>query len=240
MTKPALIHVVDVETTGLLETDRVVELAAVEVTGVVADPTTGLVQWRVGAPVSSFVNPQRPIPPEASGVHHICDEDVSGAPWLGDAIGEVLPLWETTVDVVAAHNAKFDKPFLPPLAVKRWICTWRCSMHVFPDAPSFSNGALFYYLGFKRGLGAPAPHRAGFDVWMTAHILTRLLEERSVDDLLKLSRKAVVLKRVPFGKHFNELWTEIPDGYLDWASKQDFEPDVKFTVKTEIARRAAL
>jgi exodeoxyribonuclease X len=74
---------------------------------------------------------------------------------------------------------------------------------------------------------------------MTAHILCRLLAERSVDELLKLSTKAVVLKKVGFGKHRGQLWTDVPDSYLTWASGQDFEPDVKFTVKTELARRAA-
>lgn len=232
------IVVIDCETTGLdPEHNRVVEIAAVEV----FLREDGSASWVVGAPVSSYVNPQCPIPPEASGVHHIVDEDVAGAPWLGNAIAKIMPGWETGVDVVAAHNAKFDKPFLPPLSGKRWICTWRCAMHTWPDAPSFKNGALFYYLGFKRGPNAPAPHRAGFDALMTAHILTRLLAERSVDELLKLARKAVVLKKVPFGMHYGKFWEEVPSSYLDWAKgKDDLDPDVKFTVKHEIARRAAL
>lgn len=229
------IHVIDTETTGLdPATCRVVEVAAVEV-----ENSAGDAPWSVGVPVSSFVNPQCPIPPEASGIHHIVDEDVAGAPWLGVAISKILPEWERVVDVVAAHNAKFDKPFLPPLKDKRWICTWRCAMHCFPDAPSFANGSLFYWLGFKRGPVAQ-PHRAAYDAWMTAHILCRLLDDHSVDDLLKLSRKAVVLKKVSFGKHFGQLWAEVPDSYLAWCSgKDDFDPDVKFTVKTELARRAA-
>ncbi len=237
MIKPTVIHVVDCETTGLdSEKDRVVEVAAVQVT---ADECGG---WMIGEPASSLVNPQCPIPPETSGIHHIVDEDVIGAPWLGDALKIVLtPIWETSVDVVAAHNAKFDKGFLPPLKDKRWLCTWRCAMHVWPDAPSFSNGSLFYWLGFRRGANPPAPHSAGFDAWMTAHILCRLLEERSVDDLLKLSRKAVLLKKIHFGMHRGKLWTEIDIGYLKWADGQkDMDPDIKFTVKSELARRAAL
>ena len=72
---------------------------------------------------------------------------------------------------------------------------------------------------------------------MTAFILTKLLDERTVEALLKLSTKAVLLKKVSFGKHFGQLWTEVPDSYLDWAVRQDFEPDEKFTIKSEIARR---
>ena len=65
----------------------------------------------------------------------------------------------------------------------------------------------------------------------------RLLTERSIEELLKLSKKAVVLKKVGFGKHFGMLWADVPGSYLEWASRQDFDPDIKFTVQHEIARR---
>jgi DNA polymerase-3 subunit epsilon len=64
-----------------------------------------------------------------------------------------------------------------------------------------------------------------------------LLAERTVDELLKLSTKAVVLRTVGFGKHFGKLWAETPIDYLEWAQKQDFDADVKFTIKHELARR---
>jgi DNA polymerase-3 subunit epsilon len=66
-----------------------------------------------------------------------------------------------------------------------------------------------------------------------------LLQERTLDELLRLSTKAVVLKKVGFGKHFGRLWTEVPEDYLGWGARQDFDPDVKFTIKSEIARRRA-
>jgi exodeoxyribonuclease X len=227
------IFVIDTETTGLdPASDRTVEIAAVEVFETLGGA------WYVGEGVGCFVNPRRSIPPEASAVHHITDEDVVGAPDMGEALDRVLtPMWQTAVDIVAAHNAPFDKGFLPPLKEKRWIDTHRCALHVWPDAPNHKNQTLRYWL--KLGKMAGDPHRALFDAQVTAHILCRLLAERTVDDLLKLSRKCVVLKKVGFGKHFGQLWTEVPPDYLQWASRQDFEPDVKFTVKTEIARRAA-
>ncbi len=231
------IFVIDCETTGLDPAhDRVVELAAVEVR-----QASDLKRWVAGHGAQSFVNPHIPVPPESSGIHHIIDADVVGAPDLGEALDHVLtPMWRESVDIVAAHQARFDHGFLPPLKEKRWLCTWRCSLHVWPDAPTHSNAGLFYWLGFPR-LTSVEHHRALFDATLTAHILRRLLEERSVDELLKLSRKAVVLKKVSFGMHFGKLWTEVPGSYLEWARNiDDFDPDVKFTIKTEIARRAAL
>ena len=55
----------------------------------------------------------------------------------------------------------------------------------------------------------------------------------------RLSTKAVVLRKVGFGKHFGSLWADVPLDYLEWCARQDFDPDVKFTVKSELARRAS-
>lgn len=230
-----IITVVDTETTGLdPSADRVVELAAVRLESI-----DGPLKWAVGEPTSSFVNPRKPIPPDLTAVHHIIDADVADAPDLGEAIDRVLtPFWRECVDVVAAHNARFDRDFLPPLKDKRWLDTYRCALHVWPDAPSFKNAALYYWRGFPR-IEPVEAHRAGYDTLLTAHVLQALLAERAVDELLKLSTKTVLLKKVGFGKHFGELWTDVPDSYLDWGAKQDFDPDVRFTIRKEIARRCA-
>jgi exodeoxyribonuclease X len=235
-----IIHVLDTETTGLDPAkDSVVEIASVELVGAIAEGKTGPTQWQIGDIASSYVNPHKPIPPEASGIHHILDADVADAPDLGEAIDHVLtPMWRESVDIVAAHNARFDRDFLPPLKDKRWIDTWRCALHVWPDAPSHANCALYYWRKFPR-LSAIAHHSALFDATVTAHLLCQLLAERGLDELLKLSTKAAVLRKVNFGKHRGALWTEVPIDYLAWAAKQDFDPDVNFTIKTEMARRSA-
>lgn len=228
------IFVIDTETTGLdPAVDRVVEIAAVEMS--LADGA-----WSIGAGAVSFVNPRRPIPPEASAVHHILDADVAAAPDMLEAIDKVLPVtWRDSVDLVAAHNARFDLSFLPMLKEKRWIDTYRCALHVWPDAPRHNNCTLFYWLGCPRPAEVRA-HSALFDAHVTAHLLSRLLENLTVDDLLKLSTKLVVLKTCRFGKHSGALWMDVPLDYLQWASRQDFDPDVAFTVKHEIQRRKSL
>jgi exodeoxyribonuclease X len=228
-----IIHVLDTETTGLEpETHRVIELAAVELVEV--EPGS----WKIGDGRDSLVNPHREISFEAMGVHHIQNKDVAEAPDLDEAIERVLsPTWRETVDIVAGHNCRFDRDMLAPLRDKRWLDTYRCAMHVWPDAPNFKNGTLFYWSGCTDA-GVPRAHSSLFDAHMTAHILIKLLSLRSVDDLLRLSTKACVLKKVGFGKHFGKLWTEVDFGYLEWAAKNiTDDPDVKFTVRTEIDRR---
>lgn len=223
-----IINVLDTETTGLdPEVDRVVEIAAIEVEEI--DHNV----WRIGDGHSSLVNPHREISFEAMGIHHIQNEHVADAPELEDAIARVLV---SPVDIIAGHNCRFDRDMLPTLRDKRWLDTYRCSMHIWPDAPNFKNGTLFYWLGCAEDR-APQSHSALFDAHMTACILIKLLDERSVDDLLLLSTKACLLKKVGFGKYFGKLWEEVPTDYLDWGKNQEFDPDVKFTIKSEIARR---
>ena len=92
---------------------------------------------------------------------------------------------------------------------------------------------------------------------MTAHILARLLAERAVDELVELSKAPVLLRKVSFGKHYGESWSDVPTDYLDWilskvatiawsrAAGHSVEqglfddPDIIFTVRTEKARRSA-
>lgn len=237
-----LIYVLDTETTGLdPDADRVVEIAAVPVRGHFAGDTPDGVIWEVLDGAATLVKPGRPIPPEASGVHHIIDADVADAPHLGHALDLVLgPMWDNHVDYVAAHNARFDKPMVPPLREKRWIDTYRSAIHTWPDAPNHKNQTLRYWLGIDLPRDAAA-HRALADAAVTAHILVRLLQKHSVEDLFKLSRKAALLKTIPLGEHYGKPWAEVPTDYLEWMMTKlaKWEPDVRFTLKTELARRGA-
>jgi exodeoxyribonuclease X len=219
-----MITVLDVETTGLDPTDAVVEIAAV-----------CLDNGNVGEPIASFVKPDRPIPPEASGIHGIIDVDVAEAPELRLAVALVVPANTT---FVAAHNARFDRSCLPMLHDKAWIDTYRVSLHLWKDAPNFRNMTLRYWLDLD--LPRNGAHRATEDVIVTAHILKRQLEERTIDELIQLSTKRVVLREVDFGKYRGELWAKVPIDYLDWMESVglgEFEPDIAYTVAMELRRR---
>lgn len=226
------IFVIDVETTGLDPKEHgVVEIAARELTKDAAG-------WNIGPVTIAFVNPGRPIGFEAMGVHHIVEADVANASSLDQIVSLWFPSGSLTHVAFAAHNAPFDRGFLPMLTdAAAWIDTYRCARHIFPDAPSFANCSLFYFLGFQRPSDV-TPHEAGFDTLVTAWILAKMLTLRSFDELVELSTKPVALKRIGFGnKYRGQLWADVPFDYLQWVSRQDFEADVKFTVNTEMERR---
>ncbi len=90
----------DIETTGLgPRAERIIEIAAIKFQG------TNVLeqkQW--------LLHPGRPIPPDATKIHHITDADVRGQP----DFKAVYPEFEQFIrgTVVMAHNAPFDVSFI--------------------------------------------------------------------------------------------------------------------------------
>lgn len=213
--------VLDCETTGFDSKEhRVVELA-----GAVVDP----IKKRVADLFCQLVNPERLIPAEAMAVHHILDRQVAGAMFLDQVLD--LHVENLMPFIPVAHNAEFDSDFIPVKGP--WICTLRCAKHLWPDCPSYGNQTLRYHLKLFKEPEAKAmpPHRARADVWVTAHVLLRLLRERSTAELLELTKMPILLRKVHFGKHLGKLWSEVDRGYLQWILKQDFDRDVMHTAR---------
>jgi exodeoxyribonuclease X len=241
---PVLIRVLDLETTGFPPDADVIEIAAVDV-GVAPFALPRI--FANGDPslqLHAMVHPGRPIPPESSAVHHIIDEDVgSAAPWPA-----VWPEFvASAVNVFCAHSAKFERAFISDEMTggKPWICTWKCALRLFPQAPSHSNQALRYFLkppGLDRDKAALA-HRAWPYAYITAHLLALMLERTGVDELVAWSAEPALLPRVPFGKPPPSgarglPWREADEGLLYWTLERDFDEDIIFTVKHELERRA--
>ena len=97
--------VLDTETTGLSsQQDRVIELGMLLFE---FDPVTGVVH-RVLEVFDELEDPGFPIPAAVTAIHHITDDMVQGKR-IDDARVERLL---RDVQVVVAHNAAFDRPFV--------------------------------------------------------------------------------------------------------------------------------
>jgi exodeoxyribonuclease X len=200
------VWVLDSETTGVdPEMDKVVEVA-----GVLLED---------GKPVGQFqslVDPGVPIPPQASAVHHLRDTDVAGQPSLDDAM---KPVRDNPADYYVAHNANFDRAFLK-VEDKPWICTWKCSLRAFVDAPSYSNQVLRYWLGLPDPVCGGHAHRALYDAEVTSHLLVRLVtastRESPYESMAEISSKPGLMRRISFGVHKDKLYSEVPVDYLNW------------------------
>lgn len=227
------IVVVDTETTGDTETDQVCEVAAVTLNVTQTGELVGVRTW------SSLFRPTVPVRHEARAAHHITDEQLIGA----SLVTECLPL-PIVGDIVAAHLAEFDVRMLVQSGVprtllpERVICTWRCSMHLWPQAPKHSNQTLRYYLGVEplKKVKGP-PHRALPDALVTASLLLAALREKTPEQLVELTTMPVMLHTVRFGKYRGQLWETLDDGYLHWILSKDFDADAKFTAQHWINER---
>ncbi len=113
--------VLDTETTGLSHAaDKIIELAMLLVA---VDVTTGLPLGPVET-FEGFEDPGMPIPEVARQVTGITDDMVQGQRLDDKAVAALLD----KADLVIAHNARFDRPFMearfPAFAHKPWACSF--------------------------------------------------------------------------------------------------------------------
>lgn len=121
----------------------------------------------------------------------------------------------------------------------KWICTFKCALRLWPDAPSHSNQALRYWLdpvGLDRAI-ASRSHRALPDAYVTAFLLREMLREATVEQLVAWTREPALLTKIAFGKHRGKRWAEVDAGFLRWILTKDFDEDVLLTARAELARR---
>lgn len=217
------VRVADTETTGFdAASNSLVEFAYVR---------EDFAEWN-----HSLLKPKHPISFGAMGTHHITERMVVDAPEADWWLEQHFPPDEQFGLVF--HNASFDTAFLPPHMVDiPVVCTWRCAMSVWPEAESHSNQALRYELGLDLGdmpeeAGGEA-HRALYDAWVTCALYDRLRVEtgKTFEELVELTKAPILQKKVRFGKHSGEMWSDVPKDYLRWILKQDFDSDVKHTAE---------
>lgn len=137
--------VLDTETTGLdVKNDRVVSIGAVRMVG-----------ERVFRHVTFYqlCNPNQAIPPSATAVHHITDQDVANAPEFMEVWQACLPLLEG--NVMVGYNIPFDIAMLRHEA-RRAGMEWRdppfldillLAVAMIDDLPNDNLDGLTQYLG---------------------------------------------------------------------------------------------
>jgi exodeoxyribonuclease X len=226
------LRIIDIETTGTDPvTDAIIEIASVDL---LADGT-------ITNQVSTLVRPGIPVPPEASAVHHLIDEDLAGAPPLMNAIHLFRG-----ADAYVAHNADFEQSFLDPLLGEAtWVCTYKCALRIWPDLPAHNNQALRYRQGFVNPFGIDrhtlSPHRALSDAIVTAAVFTEIMKHATWPELVQWSSEPALLSVFRFGKHRGERFDAVPIDYLQWIveGQNELSEDVKASARYWLEKRAA-
>lgn len=161
--------VLDTETTGLdAGRDQVIELALLRVA---VDTTTGLPVGDVQV-YDGLEDPGCAIPPAITGITGISDDMVRGQRLDEHRIAQLMQ----GVDLVVAHNAAFDRPFVEARVPAFGQLAWACSLADVDWKALGQASARLESLALACGLFYSA-HRAETDCHALLSVLARPLAE---------------------------------------------------------------
>lgn len=231
----------DLETTGLdILRDRIIEFSYIRVE---LDGTQKTHTHRI--------NPQQPIPPQATAVHHIRDEDVADAPSFADLAPGILQDL-AGCDLTGFNIEKFDIPLLQEEFRRvglnfsyNEVCVVDTAKIYWRQEPRDLKSAFQFYCQqtLEQAHSAQADAQASLQIlfaqldryaqlpteMQALHTWCHPQNPNWVDPDGKIvwqQGEAVI----GFGKHRNRslraLATEQPD-YLQWICSKDFSPEVR-------------
>ncbi len=231
----------DLETTGTnIMSDRIVEISIIKI-------------WPNGKEEvkTKRINPGMPIPPEATAVHHITDDDVKDAPHFAQ-IAKSLADFISDSDIAGFNSIRFDIPLLAE-EFNRTNVEIDLHRHRFIDVQNIYHkleprtlvAAYKHYCGKN----LDDAHSAEADTRATYEVLLAQLEqypdtlENDVDKLATFSMmnrnvdfagKVVLNDKgeeiVNFGKHKGKRVVDVlvsDPGYYAWIQQSAFETDTK-------------
>ncbi len=199
----------DTETTGVRsDKDRIVEIAAY-------DP-------QEERTFVELVNPEMPIPPEASAVHHISDAMVADCPTFREIGARFIDFCGDEAILIAHNNDAFDKLFIENEAARagltlpawKYIDTLKWSRKYRYDLPKHS----LQHLREVYGIPPNQAHRALDDVIVLHKVFSYMIDDLPFETVCTLLQQKQKVMRMPFGKHQGKLLSEVPPDYIRWLA----------------------
>jgi exodeoxyribonuclease X len=112
------------------------------------------------------------------------------------------------------------------------IFQFNCRQECYADGKVLN---LLYYL--KLNVGA-VPHTALGDILVLEALFNRIYAKAviefgddTVSKMIEVSKKPVLYRRMPFGKHKGLKLEEVPLDYLQWLNGTDLEADLRYTIE---------
>jgi len=174
----AKVLILDTETTGLDSSkDRLIELALILVD---VDKATGL-PLQVQEVFDELEDPGRPIPAEATRVTGITDAMVAGKRLNEARVAELM----AGVDLVIAHNARFDRGFMENRLPAFAKLPWACSVAEIDWQAQGRGSAKLEFLAHELGFFYDA-HRAEMDCHALLAVLAAPLPNTGETGLARL------------------------------------------------------
>ena len=240
----------DTETTGAGETDRIIQIGYV-----VLEPGKETVVC------SEYCSSEVPIAFAAMEVHHITPEIIAEKPSCAEteAYRTLLAL-NRPENYVVIHNAPFDLAMLEKEGFRsqmQLIDTLRCARHVFDEEEAHRLQYFRYKMGLYKEEPAEAErlgieikaHDAIGDVLTLKLFLSRLRERvqsrfpgvNPVEKMVELTREPVFFKgSMRFGKYKGKTLFEIAAedrNYLQWMvdKMENLDEDMRYSVNRVLA-----
>ena len=235
--------ILDTETTGTADTDRVIQLGYL---------VLGAKEVEVH---NEFNASDIPISYGAMEVHGITQEAISGKPLCIEtqAYKRLLEL-NSDENYLIIHNAPFDIKMLEKEGFKtqmRVIDTLRVAKHVLPDEEAHRLQYFRYKMELYKSEQQEADalgivvkaHDAIGDVLVLKLFLSKLKElvmqtypnENPVEKMVDLTNTPILVKTFRFGKHKGKLLEEVARedaGYLRWmlGNMENLDDDMRYSI----------
>ena len=245
--------ILDTETTGTGEMDRIIQLGYI----VLGKPSESVEVF------NEFCSSEAQISLGAMETHNITPEMIENKPKCTDtqAYKRLIEL-NTDENYMIIHNAPFDLGMLEKEGFKnemQLIDTLRCAKHLFKDEEFHRLQYLRYSLGLykqeqeeaqKLGIEIKAHDAIGdvlilklFMSALTTKIKQTYPNENLIQKLVELTKEPVYLnKPLRFGKNKGKTIEELAvsdRGYLEWMqSNMDLDEDMQYTLKRALQENA--
>lgn len=230
----------DLETTGVnILKDRIVEISIVKL----MPDGSEMVKTR-------RVNPEMPIPAEATAVHHITDEDVASEPTFRQIAKSLAQLF-VGCDIAGFNSNRFDIPLLDQ-EFQRANVDFDFGKAHFIDVQTIFHKkeprTLVAAYRFYCGKNLEDAHSAAADTMATCEVLKAQLERyddlpcdvealsefasqnRNVDFVGRLIYDDQKREVINFGKYKGRIAEEVlrtDPGYYNWIMQGDFTKNTK-------------
>ena len=240
----------DTETTGAGETDRIIQLGFMV-----------LEAGRQTAVYNDFCSAEVPIAYAAMEVHHITPEMIEDKPLCTETEAyRALTELNNADNYLIIHNAPFDLGMLEKEGfanAMQLIDTLRCARHVFDDEEAHRLQYFRYKMGLYKEEAAEAQklgvaikaHDAIGDVLTLKLFLTRLRERvqakfpgvNPIEKMVVLTQEPVFYKGpMRFGKYKGKTLFEIAAedrGYLQWMAEkmENLDADMRYSINRVLA-----
>lgn len=193
----------------------------------------------ISAPIGRLVDCGIPCSIEARAVHHISDEMCAGEIKPQEACALLM---EGDHEYFASHNVDMEKSFFGG-GDRKWLCTYKIGLRLWPDAPGHKLNELRYFLDIDDNADfdlahVQRPHRAPDDAYICAHVLRRELQEAAIQNIdiermVSWSKGPALLYMCFMKKYKGTPWHQVPADYLRWIlEKSDVtDRDIRATAK---------